>query len=253
MQWVDDHNLRYLQFPHLLQLQGLWHGIFTRHMRNGLQGERLSFNVGLNTGDPDRLVIENRSKMITAAGSRQAVYAHQVHGTTVAVWDQRQDKKDVRLDGDALVTNRPGAALVIQTADCQSILMADPVRRVVANVHSGWRGSIGNIIGRTVKSMTSKFGCRPADIIAGIGPSLGPCCAEFKNFRREIPSDFWPYRRGGDLFDFWQVSIDQLTAAGVPRGQVATADICTRCNLPTFFSYRGEGGTTGRFAAVIRW
>lgn len=253
MHWVDDNGLRYMQFSHFKQLQGLWHGIFTRNLRDGRRGAVSSFNVGLNAGDPDRVVIENRRRMLRAAGSPTAVYARQVHGTTVAIWENAQERGDVRLDGDALVTNVPGAALVIQTADCQSVLMADPVRRVIANVHSGWRGSVGNIIGRTVQSMTARFGCQPADIVAGIGPSLGPCCAEFKNFRHEIPPKYWPCRRKGDLFDFWRISIDQLAAAGVPSEQVATAGICTRCNVPAFFSYRGEGGVTGRFAAVIRW
>ncbi len=242
-----------MQFPHLAKLSGLWHGIFTRHLRDGQVGAVSPFNVGYRAGDPDSVVAQNRRRMMVAAGGAPAVYAHQVHGAQVAVWDNARNEGDIRLDGDALVTNVADTALVIQTADCQSVLMADPVKRVIANVHSGWRGSTQNIIGKTVESMTSRFGSRPEDIVGGIGPSLGPCCAEFKNYRREIPSRYWAYRRAGDLFDFWQISVDQLVTAGVPADQVMVAGICTRCNTSTFFSYRGEGGTTGRFAAVIRW
>jgi YfiH family protein len=245
--------MRYIQFPHLARLPGLWHGVFTRRLRCERDGWSSAFNVGLNAGDPERAVVKNRRRMMTAAGNPRAVYARQVHGTEVAVWDNGSDVGENHLDGDALVTNVPGAALVIQTADCQSVMMADPVRRVIANVHSGWRGSVADIIGRTVGKMRSRFGCRPADIVAGIGPSLGPCCAEFKNYQSEIPPHYWPYRRSGDLFDFWRISIDQLADAGVPREQVMVSGICTRCNTSAFFSYRGEGAQAGRFAAVIRW
>jgi len=253
MRWIDENDLRYIQFPHLARFTGLWHGIFTRHLRDRQIGAVFPFNVGYHAGDPDSVVTRNRRRMMATVGGAVAVYAHQVHGTQVAVWDNTRNEGNIRLDGDALVTNEPGTALVIQMADCQSVLLADPVKRVIANVHSGWRGSTHNIIGKTVASMTLRFGCRPEDIHGGIGPSLGPCCAEFKNYRSEIPSRYWTYRREGDLFDFWQISIDQLIAAGVPAGQVMVAGICTRCNTSTFFSYRGEGCATGRFAAVIRW
>lgn len=253
MRWVDDNGLRYLQFPHLQQLPGLWHGVFTRHLRSGIEGKVAAFNVGFDAGDPESVVIENRRRLKRTAGGAPIVYARQVHGINVAVWENGRGKDDIRLDGDALVTNVPGAALAIQTADCQSVLMADPVKRVIANVHSGWRGSIGNIIEQTVETMRSRFGCRSSEIFAGIGPSLGPCCAEFRNYRHEIPRRYWPYRRDGDLFDFWQISVDQLGTAGVPTEQIMVAGICTRCNTSTFFSHRGEAGAAGRFAAVISW
>ena len=110
--------------------------------------------------------------------------------------------------------------------------------------------SKGRILGRTVAAMQARFGCRPHNVHAGIGPSLGPCCAQFVNYRTEIPRPLWRYRGAGDLFDFWALSRDQLTAAGVPRQQVTVSGMCTRCRTDLFFSYRGEK-TTGRFAAVI--
>ena len=260
MRWVDSNGLRYVQFPNLVNVPGLWHAIFTRQWWDGKNGSRSSFNIGFNAGDPDDVICSHRRRMISVVGGRSTVYAHQVHGAEVAIWDKasagRLSQKSVaivRLSGDALVTCLPDAALVIQTADCQSVMIVDPVRRVIANVHSGWRGSIANIIGKTVDTMVSRFGCRPGDIFGGIGPSLGPCCAEFKNYKEEIPAHYWRYRRAGDLFDFWRLSIDQLAAAGVPPNQVVLAGICTRCNVSTFFSYRGEKRAAGRFAAVIRW
>jgi copper oxidase (laccase) domain-containing protein len=120
---------------------------------------------------------------------------------------------------------------------------------VVANVHSGWRGSLKNIIGRTVNIMGT-LGVRPPDIIAGISPSLGPCCAEFMNYKQEIPKKFWVYKDGDDHFDFWSLSRDQLGNAGVLPENVCLSKMCTKCCTDLFYSYRGEK-TTGRFAAVI--
>jgi YfiH family protein len=129
-------------------------------------------------------------------------------------------------------------------------MVYDPVRRVVANIHSGWRGSIGNIIGRTLQEMTAAFGTAAGDVVAGIGPSLGPCCAEFVHYRKEIPRSFWPYKNADHHFNFWAISHDQLCEAGVPTEHIFASQLCTRCHTDRFFSYRGEG-TTGRFAAVI--
>jgi YfiH family protein len=154
------------------------------------------------------------------------------------------------LIADAVVTDRSENYLVIQVADCQSVLMYEPVRRVVANVHSGWRGSIQNIIGCTVDAMKQYFGCSPDDILAGIGPSLGPCCAQFINYETEIPKEFWDYKDPDDHFDFWAISTDQLMKAGVRERNIESSQMCTRCRTEEFFSFRAEK-TTGRFASVI--
>lgn len=257
MRWVAHRGVRFLQFPALAEVPGVWHGICTRWAHDG-DGRRLVLNIGMNNGDPGGDITANRRRMLTAAGGPTAVFARQVHGTEVAVWDPaaqaaaRAPDAWAALDGDALITATTGAALLIQTADCQSVLLADPARRVVANVHSGWRGSIRNIVGRTVRIMAQRFGCHPERLIAGVGPSLGPCCAEFIHYRREIPEAYWPYRLPGDHFDFWRITVDQLAAAGVPPEQVSVSGLCTRCNPGLFFSHRGEGAATGRFAAVIR-
>ncbi|MBI5062409.1 MAG: laccase domain-containing protein [Desulfatitalea sp.] len=255
MQWKCNHTLHYLQFGVLASVPGLWHGVFPRYALDE-SGRRRSFNLGLNGTAPEPQVWRNRQQMLTAGGGRQAVFARQVHGADVALWErperlERSPAEGHYLSGDALVTDVPGAALVIQTADCQSVVLADPMRRVVANVHSGWRGSIQNVVGQTVGVMVARYGCRAEDIVGGIGPSLGPCCAEFVNYHQEIPGRYWSYRRPGDLFDFWRLSVDQLAAAGVPRERIEVSGICTRCNPHLFYSYRGEGKAAGRFAAMV--
>jgi YfiH family protein len=188
-------------------------------------------------------------------GADEMTYLKQVHGCDIAVLRRHPQPNHnpanpAPLTADAAVTDRLGNYLLVQVADCQSVLMYEPGRQVVANVHSGWRGSIGNIIDRTVEAMQQNFGCRPDRILAGIGPSLGPCCAEFINYRTEIPKRYWLYKDSDDHFDFWTLSVDQLINAGVPEENIETSQMCTRCRTDEFFSYRAEK-TTGRFAAVI--
>jgi hypothetical protein len=149
-----------------------------------------------------------------------------------------------------MLTDRAGKFLVVQVADCQPILMHDPVRRVVANVHCGWRGSLADVAGRTVAALQGRFGCAPQDLLVGVGPSLGPCCAEFVNYRSEIPERLWGYRRDSVCFDFWAMTRDQLVAAGVRDGNIQISGLCTRCDPGRFFSYRTHN-RTGRFPAVI--
>jgi len=251
MIWVQDHGLNYLQFSTLSGLPDFFHGIFLRRTADH-QGEMEDFNLGMGCGTPDAQVRNNRQRILDVFGKGYVgVYARQVHGTQIGIWNSRSTPTaPIRLDGDALVTARTSGALVIQTADCQSVIVIDPIQRVAANIHSGWRGSISNIIGCTIDTMVAEFGCRPPDLVCGIGPSLGPCCAEFINYRKEIPPSFWRYRRWGDYFDFWQISMDQLAASGVKRHNISTAGICTKCNQHLFFSYRGDS-QTGRFASVV--
>jgi hypothetical protein len=149
-----------------------------------------------------------------------------------------------------MVTSLPKRTLVIQVADCQAVMMYDPNRQVVANVHVGWRGSIQNILARTLRVLEQRFGCQAGHLVVGIGPSLGPCCAEFVNYQTEIPRRFWAYKDDSHHFDFWAISFDQLVEAGVRPENIANSRMCTKCNPDIFFSYRGQG-RTGRFAALI--
>ena len=254
MQWIRQNGMECLQFPSLARLPVVFHGIFPRYVTNS-RGHGTSLNTGLRCGDPDQTVWQNRIKIRDSFGNGPMVFARQVHGAAVALWCATtfgiEGKEDhVYLNGDALATDRANHALFIQVADCQPVLIVDPVQQAVANVHSGWRGSIQNIIGSTIQKMTAAFGSQAKDLVCGIGPSLGPCCAEFINYRREIPARFWSYRLANNHFDFWRISLDQLIAAGVSLQNISLSGICTRCNQHLFFSYRGQR-PTGRFAAVI--
>lgn len=242
------------QFKKLAACSGIDHRIFTRNCGHS-PPPFASLNVGLGIGDSHKNVSQNRGIISRFMGAGRLVFARQVHGCNIAVLSRDSEKRGIASAGravtaDAMVTDIFGRNLVIQVADCQAVLLYEPTRRVIANVHCGWRGSVQNIIGRTVEVMEQHFGCRPGRIRAGIGPSLGPCCAEFINYRKEIPMEFWRYKDLNAHFDFWSLSGDQLKRAGVDESHIEFSGICTRCHPDDFFSYRGQR-TTGRFAAVI--
>jgi len=249
-----QNGLSYSQFPHLAGFEGVWHGIFTR--QGGCSPAPYnSLNVSMGVGDRSENVRQNRLRILSCSGGSELVFTNQLHGVKVLAL-KKGDTSDVAIDkkptleGDALVTDIPGRPLVIKVADCQSVMMYDPVRHVIANVHSGWRGSIHNIIAGTIDTMKETFSCRPEDIHAGVGPSLGPCCGEFIHYKKEIPEALWKYRAGEVHFDFWALSRNQLCEAGVKADNIRLSNRCTKCNLDQYFSYRGEV-ETGRFAAVI--
>ena len=272
-----NNGVSFFEFPKLAGLSGILHGVFTR--KNGKsKGSFRSLNVSFGVGDNDQAVLENRTIISRCINEKDLFYLDQVHGTRIVVFSKEHHfyrvfdtadcfmgeyseilggqtdtfsiDSELRFEADAIVTDIPSKFLVIQVADCQSVLIYDPVQEVVANVHSGWRGSINNIIGCTLKVMENSFGCRSRDIVAGIGPSLGPCCAEFVNYKKEIPESFWKYKNDTNHFDFWSISRDQFCEAGVLFENVDLSRMCTKCDSNRFFSFRGEG-TTGRFAALI--
>ena len=254
-------HMSFLTFPHLAKVPHLVHGVFTR--RGGVSRTPFdTLNVGFSTEDDLETVTLNRNRILSCLDMPRAVFLNQVHGTGVLVlgedeikpdrlWTTKGTVSDTFLTADAVVTNLTRLALVIQVADCQALILADPDKNVIANVHSGWRGSVANIIGRCVDVMTGRFGCDPQQILAGISPSLGPCCAEFIHYKKEIPQRLWRYKhREKAYFDFWALSVDQLLAKGLNPDHISGMNLCTRCRTDLFFSYRKEK-KTGRFACAV--
>lgn len=239
--------LTVLRFGNLSRLPSARHGIFTRRGGNS-RGPFRGLNLARSVGDDETAVAANRSAVAEAMGFGRLRFVRQVHGTEIRIVDDGPD--DPPPVADALVTDRPGHWLTVLVADCQPVLLHEPDRGVVAAIHSGWRGSVGNIVGKTVRTLAEVYGADPALIRAGIGPSLGPCCAEFVHYRRELPEPLWEYKDERSRFDFWRLSRDQLRAEGVADRHIETSGLCTRCRTDLFFSYRGEK-TTGRFAAAI--
>ena len=251
---LGTHNgLSFYQFPLFQSIAGLAHGIFTRHGGKS-QGPYTSLNLSFSVGDHPQTVAANRDLVLKTLGIPGLQSLKQVHGST-SVEIQNSLPGDIRSvpetrSGDILMTCLPGQGLMIKLADCQSILLYDPVHRAIANIHCGWRGNVNNVIGEAVQQMKTTYQTDPARLLAGVGPSLGPCCAQFINYRTEIPAKYWTYQTRSNYFDLWRLSRDQLTAAGVREDHIQMAGICTSCQTRDFFSYRREK-ITGRFATVI--
>jgi len=244
-----------LKLINLSAIEGIEHHIFSRHGGYS-QGDYASLNVSLGVGDDIGMVQQNRRIILGHMKTGCLAFLNQVHGTRVLTIDQRSFSDGVPETlhagtGDAMITNIPGVALVVLVADCQAVLMADPVKRVIANVHVGWRGSVNHILCRTITEMHSRFGCDPVDLRVGISPSLGPCCAEFVNFASEIPKMYWHHKDQQNRFDLWALSREQLLLEGVLPENIHVSGICTRCRTDNYFSYRANG-ITGRFAAAIQ-
>jgi len=243
-------------FESLSTVPDIVHGFFTRH--GGFSKPPYdTLNVAWNNGDIPENVNRNLLMVRQSLELEMLVGSEQVHGDTIHVIDGDTFASSeprfpvlVTPPGDALVTQMPGIGLLIKVADCQAVFLVDPIQKVISNVHCGWRGSVQNILGKVVGFLQDKYKCRPEGILAAIGPSLGPCCAEFINYKQELDPAFWSYQRRPQYFDFWEISRNQLLNAGLHHSNIEVAARCTVCNPDHFFSYRGQG-TTGRMAAVI--
>lgn len=245
-------------FDSFRSVSGLAHGVFTRH--GGVSPAPFdSLNVAINCGDSPDAVRENLLRIRAVLGGPQLVFSRQVHGNTVNLVDEallEQNPPDAPFvqapPGDALVTGLRGVGLMIKVADCQAVLLVDPVRQVIANAHCGWRGSVQDLAGKTVQVMRQRFGSDPRDLLAGVSPSLGPCCGEFIHFEKELPRAFHAYQARPHHFDFWAITRAQLQSAGLLPEHIEIAGRCTKCETGDFFSYRGER-ITGRMAVALAW
>jgi purine-nucleoside/S-methyl-5'-thioadenosine phosphorylase / adenosine deaminase len=250
----NKNGLQFFTFSKLNVFDDIRHGIFTRN--NGISsGDYNGLNVALSVGDKKESVVNNRKSIAQCMGTQKLVFINQIHKTDILVFkkndaERLSETKASSFTGDAMITDIPDKFLAIQTADCQGVVLYDPEKKVVANLHSGWQGSIKNIAGACVESMKTEFNCRPENIYAGISPSLGPCCAEFINYQQEIPEKFWCYKNISHYFNFWKISTHQLHEAGITPENIEISNICTKCNTHLFFSYRKKN-KTGRFVSVI--
>jgi YfiH family protein len=243
------NGIPFYQFSLLKPFSEIVHGVFTRI--GGVSPSPFNtLNVSFLCGDRRENVQHNREMILEIIEMKKMVSGSQTHGDKALVIAD-MDLTDNEIEGfDALITNIPGIALLVKQADCQSVLLYEPVKGVIANIHCGWRGSVRNVIGSAIGVMIERFECEPSNLLACIGPSLGPCCAEFTNYEDHLPRAFEKYMVSPYHFDFWKISIDQLRQEGLNEDHMEVARVCTRCNSGEFFSYRKEK-KTGRFGTVI--
>lgn len=162
-----------------------------------------------------------------------------------------------RPEADVLIGRDPTVALVVAAADCVPLLLADPRTGSVAAVHAGWRGTAAGAAAAAVAALRHGYGVRPANLVAAIGPSIGPCCyvvgPELRPRFADHPDASAWFRRGADLrLDLWRATTDQLVRAGLDAGRIHAAGLCTACHPDCFHSYRREGDAAGRMAGAIR-
>jgi polyphenol oxidase len=240
----------------------LHHGFSTRH-GGAPDPKESSLNLGYLSWDLPRRVSENRKRLLSALHleSAQLALVHQVHSNQVhIIEDNAGEWNETETEADAIVTGKENIALAVKVADCMPVLIADPVKHVVAAVHSGWRGTIKRVLHETIDTMHRAFCCDPADLLVATGPGIRQCCFEVGPevvtlFEKEFagtgltkPSLGTPEKYYLDLYKALQI---QLHDAGVTADNCYDLDMCTCCNTEPFFSYRAEGSASGRMMAVI--
>lgn len=256
MERITVDGIVMYRFAGLAGAEGLRHAVLTR-IGGVSRPPYATLNLGHTVGDDLEAVDENHRRALGALGLRpgQTVSPHQVHGARVGVVG-RAHLGTVLPETDALVTDVPGVPLLMRFGDCAPVLLLDPVRRVIGVAHAGWRGVVNGSVPATVRTMVKRMGCAPADLWAGIGPTIGPCCYEVGP---EVvtaveaacpPGTEAAHRVNGRVhLDLPGAVQAQLRAAGVE--QIENAALCTACHVDEFFSHRAELGHTGRFGVLM--
>ncbi len=256
----------YITFPLLDKCNAVNHAFTTR--LGGVSGGMYStMNMSFSNGDSYENVLENYKRICAAANIdiNNLVLSKQTHTNNVRIIGKDDIGKGIFKeldydDVDGLITNIPGVALVTQYADCTPLLFCDPVKRVIATSHAGWRGTASGIGAKTVELMQSSFGCNPKDIIAAIGPSICQNCYEVDDAVytpiSEIPyldkSKIFIKKDGGKyMFDLWETNRQILINAGILPQNIDVTDLCTNCHPDIFHSHRFTKGKRGNLAAII--
>ncbi len=243
----EKGKLQWLEFDQLEPYQHVVHGVFLRH--GGMSaGPYSSLNVSNEVGDHPDSVKVNRIEICKALDVEHVVFPHQKHGVDVVRITKENSLKVHQ--ADAIFTTEKNIALAVTHADCQAAIFYDPAHEVIAAAHAGWRGSVQNIYAKVVEELKKTVGTNPKDLLVCISPSLGPCHAEFKNFKTELPQDFWPLQVKPHYFDFWKISRMQLMGSGVLENNIEISEICTFCNSKDYYSHRRDS-KTGRHATLI--
>jgi YfiH family protein len=218
-----------------------------------------SLNVGGTVGDEVARVRENRARSFAALGrSPESIFdVWQIHSADAVRAAAPRDPSTDPQQADIILTDKPEVSLYMRFADCVPLLLHDPQRGVVALAHAGWQGTVRGAAGAAVRAMQEGYGSKPEDILAGIGPSIGPDHYEVgADVVSQVEGAFGSQaqglieRRAGRTFlDLWQANHVQLQKAGV--GRIEVAGLCTACHLEDWYSYRVEKPKTGRFGALI--
>lgn len=245
MQLNHQQGIFWGTFDLLSNCPRIKHGVFLKH--GGCSTDAFaSLNLGDNVGDLPINVMRNRQAACEILGLSKLAYGRQCHGKIV---HQISNTEAAPRECDALTTNIPEIGLMITHADCQAGIIYDPVNHALANVHSGWRGSVLNIFAETVDFMKKQYQSSPDNLLICISPSLGPTDAQFINYQQELPQHFWEYQIKPTYFDFWEITRMQLMQCGVLENHIEIAGISTYSQSEDYFSYRRKNNT-GRHGTI---
>jgi YfiH family protein len=237
MKRIEKNGLVFYKSSLLETYQNVMHAFFTKIGGVSLT-PYLGLNLGLHTDDNLKDINENLKRVKEVLGIDTFYALHQVHGDKCLHID---DESLYYTNGyDAMITKLSNKPMLISHADCQPALFYDKKRHVLATVHSGWKGSVLNIYEKTLQNFEDLFFSKREDILVAIGPCLGPQHAEFIHFEKELPKHFWAYKDDHNRFDFWQLSFDQLTKAGIKKQHIDIARLCTYSNENEFYSFRRQ-------------
>jgi YfiH family protein len=274
-------KLNILHAANLTKIPQLVHGFSTRTGGSSRAYGGHALNLGFTPDDSKTAVERNRAAFSRelAAANWPLVTPRQIHSDTILFVEAPSKSQ---LVGDGLITSTAGLLLAIQTADCLPIILVDPKHRAVGVFHAGWRGTLKRIVEKGVGEMRRRFGTRPGDLKAAIGPGIHGCCyqvgqevrdqfesqfayaaklfrevEERDPVREKYPMLFLTARPPGHselpkkiFLDLVEANRQQLSAAGVPARSIEASPLCTNCRTDLLFSYRAEKGKTGRMMAV---
>jgi len=254
MPFTQHNGLRYFQFETLKTR----HAVFTR--QGGVSPEPWgSLNVGATVGDDLERVRKNRNLSLNALGRNpESVFdVWQVHSADAVCANAPRPEGESLRQADIILTDKRDVTLFMRFADCVPILLHDPRKGVVGVAHAGWMGTLRDVAASMVNEMKAQYDSNPADIIAGIGPSIGPDHYEIgADVILQVMQKFGDdseqvlkSHNGKIHFDLWKTNQLLLERTGV--GKVEIAGICTACHTDDWFSHRAEKGRTGRFGALI--
>jgi len=251
------NGLEYYTFS-AFERVGVKHAVFTRH--GGVSKPPwASLNFGALVGDDPLHVAENYRRAFDALNcpleSRYDVW--QVHSADIAIAEAPRLPEIPHVKADIILTNRMNITLFMRFADCVPIMLCDPVNRVIGIVHAGWQGTVKKACAAAVESMRDHYGCLPANIVAGIGPSISPQRYEVgdnviqhvRDVFGSAADELLPTLNGSVHFDLWNANAKILELCGV--SQVEISEICTAQYVNDWYSHREERGITGRFGALI--
>jgi YfiH family protein len=254
MRFVQHNGVRYFQFGCLPTR----HAIFTRH--GGVSPVPWgSLNVGGTVGDDLARVKKNRLLSFEALDrDPDTIFdVWQVHSADVVCARAPRPEGESYRQADIILTDRPEVTLFMRFADCVPIFFHDPHKGVIGVAHAGWMGTVRGAAPAAVQAMQEQYGSDPADIVACIGPSIGPDHYEIgadvilqvmQKFGDESELVLKPHH-GKIHFNLWEAN--RLLLEGVGVNQVEVAGLCTACHTADWFSHRAEKGRTGRFGALI--